>query len=262
LQVVREAIPVASRSSDGAAEAVLKIEPPKIDSPTKVPLADSTAMVTNIPLPVMSRINSQKPTIIGTAHSNIKPSVMSLTSVGKRKITAIVNRSDSAPLKKVDTKKATLTRNPSSSQTIRGTLRAGLTSTNNPTTVSAKGRLTPAANTTESTAMLHRLQHSRIGTGPGARVAASVKAANKQKETPAATDPPRLVARPLPAGNTGPQNRPEWDTKGRLQDIETAYTQIHSKFDSMTSEKDNIVELLLSERSRRTTTNEILTADI
>ena len=53
-----------------------------------------------------------------------------------------------------------------------------------------------------------------------------------------------------PAGKAGPKKRPVWDTKGRLEDMESAYSSIQDKFDSMSSEKNTIRDLLASEQLR------------
>jgi kinesin family protein C1 len=46
--------------------------------------------------------------------------------------------------------------------------------------------------------------------------------------------------------------RPAWDTKGRLEDMELAYQELKETLGSTTSEKNNMNELLASERARRT----------
>ena len=58
---------------------------------------------------------------------------------------------------------------------------------------------------------------------------------------------PKMAA---PAGKAGPKKRPVWDTKGRLEDMESAYSSIQGKFDSMSSEKNTIRDLLVSEQLR------------
>ena len=44
--------------------------------------------------------------------------------------------------------------------------------------------------------------------------------------------------------------RPAWDTKGRLEDMELAYQELKETLGNTTSEKNNMDELLASERAR------------
>jgi kinesin family protein C1 len=60
--------------------------------------------------------------------------------------------------------------------------------------------------------------------------------------------PSRDGAPPKPAGKA---KRPAWDTKGRLEDMELAYLELKDRLEGTTSEKDNMNDLLSSERARR-----------
>jgi hypothetical protein len=44
--------------------------------------------------------------------------------------------------------------------------------------------------------------------------------------------------------------RPAWDTKGRLEDMELAYQELKEKLEGSVTEKENVSELLTSERAR------------
>jgi hypothetical protein len=44
--------------------------------------------------------------------------------------------------------------------------------------------------------------------------------------------------------------RPAWDTKGRLEDMELAYLELKEKLEGSVTEKENVSELLTSERAR------------
>jgi kinesin family member C1 len=91
--------------------------------------------------------------------------------------------------------------------------------------------------------------------GPGAGVRA-------RSVAPAATRPPsrgteesrpssregKEAAAKAPAGKP---KRPAWDTKGRLEDMELAYQELKQLLAGTTHEKENMNDLLASERARR-----------
>ena len=92
--------------------------------------------------------------------------------------------------------------------------------------------------------------------GPGTRATT--------RATPAPNRPPSRgseVSRPpsREGGNSksvivaARPKRPAWDTKGRLEDMELAYSELKERLEGTTSEKDNMNELLASERARRKT---------
>jgi hypothetical protein len=60
--------------------------------------------------------------------------------------------------------------------------------------------------------------------------------------------PSRDGAPPKPAA--GKAKRPAWDTKGRLEDMELAYLELKERLEGTTCEKDNMNDLLSSERAR------------
>lgn len=50
--------------------------------------------------------------------------------------------------------------------------------------------------------------------------------------------------------NVGKPKRPAWDTKGRLEDMELAYQELKELLAGTTHEKENMNDLLASERAR------------
>lgn len=88
--------------------------------------------------------------------------------------------------------------------------------------------------------------------GPGVR-------APVNRATPAARPPSRGSESSRPPSREGASakpaagkpKRPAWDTKGRLEDMELAYLELKDRLEGTTCEKDNMNELLASERSRR-----------
>ena len=90
--------------------------------------------------------------------------------------------------------------------------------------------------------------------GPGTRAGVS-------RSTPAPRPPSRGSETQLPpsreeakekgVGGTRPK-RPAWDTKGRLEDMELAYQELKERLEGTTNEKENMNDLLASERARCT----------
>jgi kinesin family protein C1 len=66
-----------------------------------------------------------------------------------------------------------------------------------------------------------------------------------------ARPPSREETAPASASaSTFKAKRPAWDTKGRLEDMELAYMELKEKLNGTTCEKDNMNDLLASERAR------------
>ena len=82
--------------------------------------------------------------------------------------------------------------------------------------------------------------------GPGAR---NTRAASRPPSRGESERPP---SREGPAKTTGgaKPKRPAWDTKGRLEDMELAYQELKERLEGTTNEKENMNELLASERAR------------
>jgi len=89
--------------------------------------------------------------------------------------------------------------------------------------------------------------------GPGVRAGVS-------RATPAAARPSSReseASRPPSRGEGGKEKsavakpkRPAWDTKGRLEDMELAYQELKQRLEGTTNEKENMNDLLASERAR------------
>ena len=66
-----------------------------------------------------------------------------------------------------------------------------------------------------------------------------------------ARPPSREGTTPASSAPSFKAKRPAWDTKGRLEDMELAYLELKEKLNGTTCEKDNMNDLLASERARR-----------
>jgi len=79
-----------------------------------------------------------------------------------------------------------------------------------------------------------------------------------QRNARAASRPPSRGESERPPSREGPTKtpvaaklkRPAWDTKGRLEDMELAYQELKERLEGTTSEKENMNDLLASERAR------------
>jgi hypothetical protein len=85
--------------------------------------------------------------------------------------------------------------------------------------------------------------------GPGTRATT--------RATPAPNNPPSTASEYSPPSREGRNvktaakpKRPAWDTKGRLEDMELAYSELKERLEGTTCEKENMNELLASERAR------------
>lgn len=88
--------------------------------------------------------------------------------------------------------------------------------------------------------------------GPGVRAGVS-------RATPAARPPSRGSESSRPPSREGVKEksatnakpkRAAWDTKGRLEDMELAYQELKERLEGTTNEKENMNDLLASERAR------------
>ena len=83
--------------------------------------------------------------------------------------------------------------------------------------------------------------------GPGVRAGVS-------RATPAASERGSESSRPPSREGvkekTVKLKRAAWDTKGRLEDMELAYQELKQRLEGTTNEKENVNDLLASERAR------------
>ena len=100
---------------------------------------------------------------------------------------------------------------------------------------------------------------SRVVSASGLSKSLGPVTRSRATAAPAGNQPPSRgqSVRPPSREGTAPTSapafkpkRPAWDTKGRLEDMELAYMELKEKLDGTTCEKDNMNELLASERAR------------
>ena len=85
--------------------------------------------------------------------------------------------------------------------------------------------------------------------GPGSRVTRATPGPNRPVSR--GSESSRSPSREGIVKNVAAKaKRPAWDTKGRLEDMELAYQELRERLEGTTSEKDNMNELLTSERAR------------
>ena len=92
-----------------------------------------------------------------------------------------------------------------------------------------------------------------VGPGAGARARSVAPAANRPPSRGSeASRPPSREGKEVPTkAPVGKPKRPAWDTKGRLEDMELAYQELKELLAGTTHEKENMNDLLASERARR-----------
>ena len=262
-------------------------EPINIQSPSKIPLADSTAANTNIPLPAVPRTviskpsqaqksflqDIKKPTTVmqskvapqtqkaslqdskkpgAAVRSKVVNTRTPVSSIGiKRKAPESSTTAQSS--KRIDIKK------PISTRVVTSQAKTGMSGTNVSAAVVKTARSGPTI-----PAIRDRV---RSAPAPANSLAASGRRVQQTRPAPTSTirnqrpnsvatsnasvsSTVRNVGRQVPSVATGSSNRPEWDPKGRLETLEETCLKMQTQFNFMTSEKQNIVELLQSERSK------------
>jgi len=92
--------------------------------------------------------------------------------------------------------------------------------------------------------------------GPGVRAGVSratpVAARPPSRDSEASRPHSREGEKEKSAGGAAKPKRPAWDTKGRLEDMELAYQELKQRLEGTTNEKENMNDLLASERARCT----------
>ena len=88
--------------------------------------------------------------------------------------------------------------------------------------------------------------------GPGARAPAARQQSARPPSRGLESSRPSSREGNAPSAKTPAKTkRPAWDTKGRLEDMELAYQELKERLEGTTSEKENMNDVLASERARR-----------